>query len=84
MTSITAFRNLRAMTTWANRISELQALGMTYAEIAEETGLAPSTIGDLATGRSKSPRGEAALTLHLLHARKCGVVSQKPKRKRAA
>lgn len=41
---------------------------MTYAEIGEAAGVAGSTVGDLATGRSKSPRGDAALKLHHLHA----------------
>ncbi|OOG61424.1 hypothetical protein B0E46_15710 [Rhodanobacter sp. B04] len=58
-------------TPWATRINDLQAAGMTYADIAEFTGLAPSTVGDLATGRSKSPRGDSAVRLHELHAEKC-------------
>lgn len=40
---------------------------MTYAEIGELAGIAGSTVGDLATGRSKSPRGNAAVQLHALH-----------------
>ena len=55
------------MQTWATRISDLTSRGMTYAEIGEQIGLAPSTIGDLASGRSKSPRGEAAIRLNDLH-----------------
>ncbi|APG04932.1 hypothetical protein BJI69_14215 [Luteibacter rhizovicinus DSM 16549] len=55
------------MQTWATRISDLTSRGMTYAEIGERIGLAPSTVGDLASGRSKSPRGEAAIRLNDLH-----------------
>jgi transcriptional regulator with XRE-family HTH domain len=55
------------MSTWASRIRELQTAGMTLAEIGEQTGLATSTVGDLASGRSSSPRGDAALRLHSLH-----------------
>lgn len=56
------------MKTWAEIVSDLRDAGMTYAEIGEATGLAGSTVGDLASGRSKSPRGDAALKLHHLHA----------------
>lgn len=55
------------MHTWASRISDLTSLGMTYADIGASIGLAPSTVGDLASGRSKSPRGEAAIRLNDLH-----------------
>lgn len=59
------------MQTWSERISQLQGLGMTYAEIADAVGAAPSTIGDLASGRSKSPRGDLAIRLHGLHVARC-------------
>lgn len=64
------------MNTWAERISQLQGLGMTYAEIADAVGAAPSTIGDLASERSKSPRGDLAIRLHGLHLARCGTVKQ--------
>jgi transcriptional regulator with XRE-family HTH domain len=54
--------------TWAQLISDLQAAGMTYAQIGEAAGIAGSTVGDLASGRSKSPRGDAAVKLMRLHA----------------
>lgn len=56
------------MKTWASIISDLQSAGMTYAEIGSEIGVAGSTVGDLASGRSKSPRGNAAVKLFALHA----------------
>jgi hypothetical protein len=40
---------------------------MTYAEIAEATDSRLSTIGSLATGAAKSPRGDLALRLHTLY-----------------
>lgn len=55
------------MKTWASRIADINASGLTYAQIASLTGIPLSTIGDLATGRSKQPRGNAALTLDKLH-----------------
>lgn len=57
------------MSTWAQRIRELQEAGMTLAQIGEQTGLATSTIGDIANGRTASPRGDGALLLHSLHER---------------
>jgi transcriptional regulator with XRE-family HTH domain len=61
------------MTTWAERIDDLQEgdNGLTLAEIAEQIGVAASTVGDLKTGRSASPRGEAALKLDALHRLRC-------------
>jgi hypothetical protein len=58
-------------TIWSERINQLQALGMTYAEIAEAVGAPASTIGDLGNGRSKSPRGDLAIRLHSLHVARC-------------
>lgn len=59
------------MKTWADLISDLSTAGMTYAEIGAAAGCAGSTIGDLATGRSKSPRADAAIRLMKLHNEKC-------------
>jgi hypothetical protein len=55
------------MQKWATRISDLTSCGLTYTDIGKRIGLAPSSLGDLATGRSKSPRGEAAIRLYDLH-----------------
>jgi transcriptional regulator with XRE-family HTH domain len=52
--------------TWSEKVGSLQASGMTYAEIAEATGSKLSTIGSIATGAAKSPRGDLALRLHTL------------------
>lgn len=53
---------------------------MTYAEIGEAVGLTTGAIGDLASGRTESPRGDAALALHQLHLDRC---ASKPSRKSA-
>lgn len=57
---------------WAEIISDLQLSGMTYAEIGVAAGCAGSTIGDLASGRSKSPRADSAIRLMRLHAERTG------------
>lgn len=59
------------MTTWASRIKDLQALGMTQKEIGEHIGLATSTVSDIVNGWSKAPGGEAAIKLHELHIIRC-------------
>lgn len=40
---------------------------MTYAQIGEAIGCAGSTVGDLASGRSQSPRAASAIALLKLH-----------------
>jgi len=44
---------------------------MTLAEIGNEIGLATSSVGDIANGRTESPRGDAAMRLYELHATRC-------------
>ena len=45
---------------------------MTYAQIGEAIGCAASTVGDLASGRSQSPRAAAAFALLKLHSKRVG------------
>lgn len=59
------------MSIWTQRVKDLSAAGMTYADIASAIGLAPSTVGDLAAGKYKQPRADAAVKLQELHAVKC-------------
>lgn len=59
------------MTTWAERIEQLRAIGMTLAEIGEQVGLATSSVSDIEQGRTASPRGDAAMKLHELHRIRC-------------
>lgn len=53
---------------WTQRVKELREDGMTYAQIAAAIHLAPSTVGDLAKGKYRQPRADAAIRLAELHA----------------
>jgi hypothetical protein len=68
------------MSTWASRVAELRSTGLTLVEIGELTGLATSSVSDIAQGRTAEPRGTAAIKLHTLHAERCS----KPTKKRVA
>ena len=57
---------LPAMITWQDRIGALRATGLTLAEIGEKIGLTAQSVCDLEAGRSKSPRGDAAVLLDQL------------------
>ena len=69
------------MDTWASRIRDLQTEGLTLSDIADKVGLSTSSIGDIATGRTESPRGDAALKLYELHK---STISARPKSKPVA
>jgi len=58
---------LGSMSNWSSRISDLRRKGMTVAEIGDAIGLAQSSVSDIESGRSKEPRGDAAVALHELH-----------------
>lgn len=55
------------MTDWKQRVLDIRGSGLTYAKIGEKVGLATSSVGDIASGRTKRPRGDAALRLDALH-----------------
>ena len=59
------------MKTWAERIRDLQAAGMTLSAIGEAIELTTGAVGDIASGRTESPRGNAALKLDQLHRARC-------------
>lgn len=63
------------MNDWTQKVKDLSEAGMTYAEIGVAIGLAPSTVGDLACGRYRSPRGDAAVALAALHSQRCPKVA---------
>lgn len=44
---------------------------MTLSEIGEAVGMATSSVSDIANGRSRSPRADAAMRLHDLHQSRC-------------
>ena len=52
---------------WKDIVRGLMAHGVTQAQQAKHIGLKPSTIGDLATGRSNEPSGWPAVKLYFLH-----------------
>lgn len=63
---------------WAEVISDLQIRGMTYAQIGEAIGCAASTVGDLASGRSQSPRAATAFALLKLHSKRADASGGRP------
>lgn len=52
---------------WKQLISELTRLGVSQAEIATQTGIAPPTISELATGKTREPRWTTGQKLRALH-----------------
>jgi hypothetical protein len=57
-------------TNWQAIIKDLNATGLSYAAIAQAVNSKASTIGDLASGRSKAPVGMTAVLLWKMHQRK--------------
>jgi hypothetical protein len=51
---------------WKNGINELLEQGVSIKDMAEETGLAVSSIYDLKNGYSNEPKGMAAVKLYAL------------------
>lgn len=51
---------------WKAHIELLLATGWTVAEIAVEVGVTGNAIREISSGRTKSPRGDAALKLAAL------------------
>lgn len=56
------------MKTWAQRIEELEAAGWSLTEIGKHIDLSPQAVSDIKCGRSKEPRGMAAVNLHAMEA----------------
>jgi hypothetical protein len=59
------------MTEWTTRVRELNEAGLTYRQIGVECGMTTGGVGDIASGRTKAPRGNSAIKLHNLHKRVC-------------
>lgn len=53
-----------SMKTWAQRITELEAAGWSLTALGAHIGLSPQSLSDIKQGRSKEPRGMAAVRLH--------------------
>jgi transcriptional regulator with XRE-family HTH domain len=55
------------METWADKIAALEDRGWSLTAIARAIGIPnPSSLSDIKQGRSKEPRGMAAVRLHNL------------------
>lgn len=59
------------MSEWSGRITALEDAGWSLAKIADEIGIAYSSLCDIKRGDTKEPRGMAAVRLHDLHSRVC-------------
>ncbi|WP_396615528.1 helix-turn-helix domain-containing protein [Lysobacter soli] len=55
------------MTTWQNKVLELEERGWSLTALARATGASIGAISDLKQGRTKEPRANVALQLHHLH-----------------
>ena len=51
---------------WKQLIADLAQLGISQAEIATKTGIAPSAISELATGKTREPRWTTGQKLRTL------------------
>lgn len=54
------------MKTWAQRIADLEASGWSLSAIGLHIGLSPQSLSDIKQGRSKEPRGMAAVRLYAM------------------
>lgn len=66
------------MTTWQNKVLELEARGWSLTDLAKSTGAHVSSISDLKHGRTKQPRADVALQLHHLFSTGAQPPEQKP------
>ena len=57
------------MSTWASKVSDLEAQGWSLTALGKAIGLSPQAISDIKQGRTKAPSGMAAVRLHQLHER---------------
>jgi transcriptional regulator with XRE-family HTH domain len=67
------------MKTWPERITDLEALGLSLTEIADRIGASISAVSEIKQGRTKQPRGDTAMKLYALHQERC-VKAPKPKK----
>lgn len=58
-------------TSWAQRVKDLEAAGLTLVAIGEAVGLSTSAISEIKRGATKEPRFSAATKLAALHAQHC-------------
>jgi transcriptional regulator with XRE-family HTH domain len=55
------------MSTWSERITDLEGLGWSLTELGKAIGLSAQSVSDIKCGRTAEPRGMAAVRLHRLH-----------------
>jgi transcriptional regulator with XRE-family HTH domain len=58
--------------TFQSLVLDLMDAGLSMAEIGRRINTTRSAVNEIAKGRTKSPRGAAALHLHELHRKVCG------------
>jgi transcriptional regulator with XRE-family HTH domain len=54
---------------WQSKVTDLEAINWSLTDIAAAIGLSISAVSDIKQGRTKEPRGHAAVSLQLLHAK---------------
>jgi len=52
---------------WKQLIFDITSLGLSQADISTKTGIAPSAISELATGKTKEPRWSTGQKLRSLY-----------------
>ncbi|WLE28046.1 helix-turn-helix domain-containing protein [Xylella fastidiosa subsp. multiplex] len=57
---------MERMNIWQTKISKLEAYGFTLSGIARAIGIEPQSVSDIKHGRTKEPRGMAAVKLYQL------------------
>ena len=54
---------------WSEMLHQLRALGYGPTKVAAEIGLSHNAVSDLTLGKSKEPKGLAAIRIHQMHSR---------------
>ncbi|MCQ4165116.1 helix-turn-helix domain-containing protein [Tahibacter harae] len=68
-------------TNWSTIVEDLCAAGMTLEAIATAIGHSTSAVSEIRQGRTKQPKGNAALRLDALHRARC--TDRRPKQEAA-
>lgn len=53
---------------WSQVVRDIEAQGWSLTQIGDAIGLSVASVSDIKQGRTKEPRGMAAVELHKLHA----------------
>jgi len=60
------------MKTWKDIVDDLLESGLSKDELAVQAETTIGVLNEILAGRTKEPRGMAAVRLHQLHALRCG------------